>query len=162
MKLTVLIENHAGGRFLAEHRLSYLIELNGQKVLFDTGHSDVFLKNAGLLGIDIHNEVNKVVLSHGHWGHGDGLHHLKEKTLITHPMSFIKRYRKSDKSSLGLKLSKEELESRFELITSKELYTVFPNLYFLCEVSGSNDFESKTTTFIDEHGYPTLYLMIRP
>ena len=66
MKITVLTENTAGGKFLAEHGLSYLIEIDDQKILFDTGHSDVFLKNASQLGIDIQTEVETVVLSHGH------------------------------------------------------------------------------------------------
>ena len=46
MELTVLTENTAGGRLGAEHGLSYLIEHDGKTILFDTGHSDLFLKNA--------------------------------------------------------------------------------------------------------------------
>jgi len=81
MKLTVLTENTASKNFLTEHGLSYLIEYNGKKILFDTGHSDVFLKNAKQLNINL-DEVETVVLSHGHWDHGNGLKHLKNKTLI--------------------------------------------------------------------------------
>lgn len=66
MKITVLTENVAEVKFLAEHGLSYLIEIDGEKILFDSGHSDVFLKNVKLLGIDIGNDVKTVVLSHGH------------------------------------------------------------------------------------------------
>ncbi|MCK5704097.1 MAG: hypothetical protein KAI29_23250, partial [Cyclobacteriaceae bacterium] len=62
MKLTVLTENLAGGRLLAEHGLSYLIEHNGKTILFDTGHSDVFLKNAERMGIDIHDIIDAIVL----------------------------------------------------------------------------------------------------
>jgi 7,8-dihydropterin-6-yl-methyl-4-(beta-D-ribofuranosyl)aminobenzene 5'-phosphate synthase len=42
MQLTVLTDNHAGAGFLAEHGLSFLVELENQKVLFDTGHTDIF------------------------------------------------------------------------------------------------------------------------
>ena len=80
MKLTVLTENLAGGRLLAEHGLSYLIEHDEKTILFDTGHSNVFLKNAERMGIDIHDKVDVVVLSHGHWDHGDGLHFLENST----------------------------------------------------------------------------------
>ncbi len=73
MQLTVLTDNCAGAGFLVEHGLSYLISHEGHKILFDTGHTDVFLKNAAKLEMDIQNEVNTVVLSHGHWDHGDGL-----------------------------------------------------------------------------------------
>ena len=53
MKISVLAENCAGSHFLAEHGLSYLIEIDGEKILFDTGHSDVFLKNEAL-GVELY------------------------------------------------------------------------------------------------------------
>ena len=37
MKLSVLTENCAGTKFGAEHGLSYLIEVAGKRLLFDTG-----------------------------------------------------------------------------------------------------------------------------
>lgn len=46
MKLTVLTENCAGADFLFERGLLYHIEHNEQRVLFDTGHSEVFIQNA--------------------------------------------------------------------------------------------------------------------
>ena len=66
MKLTVLLENFAGSDFGAEHGLSYLIEIDNERILFDTGHSDLFIKNADRLGISIQNYVEKIILSHGH------------------------------------------------------------------------------------------------
>ena len=84
MTLTVLTENSAGGSFLAEHGLSYFIEHDNMQLLFDTGHSDVFLRNAKNLNIDI-DQVETVILSHGHWDHGNGLKYLSRKKLITHP-----------------------------------------------------------------------------
>ena len=98
MKLTVLCDNMAGGKFQAEHGISYLIEYENESVLFDTGHSDVYLKNAAALGINLQEQVNAIVLSHGHWDHGNGLQYIYNKTLITHPSAFIKRYRKTDNS----------------------------------------------------------------
>ena len=51
MNISVLNENTAGKRgFLAEHGLSLLIEHEGKRWLFDTGQTDVFMKNAALLG----------------------------------------------------------------------------------------------------------------
>ena len=69
MKLTILTDNCGGDTFFAEHGLSYLIEHDGERILFDTGHSDVFIKNAQKLGININNDIETVVLSHGHWDH---------------------------------------------------------------------------------------------
>ena len=152
MKLTVLTENTAGGRLGAEHGLSYLIEHDGKTILFDTGHSDLFLKNAEKLGYDLQKDVDVIVLSHGHWDHGDGLRYIDGKTLITHPVSFIKRYRKADNSYIGLTLTKEEIENRFDLITSSGPYRISEKIFFLGEVPRLNDFEAKSTTFTDENG----------
>lgn len=152
MKLTVLTENLAGGRFLAEHGLSYLVETDGEKILFDTGHSDVFLKNAAQVGIDLQKEVTKVVLSHGHWDHGDGLRFIENKTLITHPKSFIKRYSKAERISIGLTMQKAEIEEKFKLIETEVPMQIAKSLWFLGEIPRTNDFESRTTTFEDENG----------
>ena len=154
MKITILTENCAGSGFLAEHGLSYLIEHDGFKFLFDAGHTDVFLKNANLLGINIQEEVDMVVLSHGHWDHGDGLQYIKNKTLITHPDVFIKRFRKKDQSNLGLKLSKSDIEQKFKLTLSKKPYYITDHIIFLGEIPRLNDFEAKTTNFVDDAGNP--------
>ncbi len=152
MKLTILNENFAGGRFLAEHGISYLIETDGEKLLLDTGHSDVFLKNAEKLGIDIHSGVNKVVLSHGHWDHGDGLQFIDDKTLITHPYSFIKRYRKADHSPVGLTYDKKYIQGKFNLIETTAPYKISENLWFMGEIPRLNSFESQSSSFVDEYG----------
>lgn len=147
INIHILTENMAGGKFLAEHGLSYLIEANGEKILFDTGHSDIFLQNAVRMGFDINKEVNKVVLSHGHWDHGNGLQFLNHKKLITHPGAFVKRFRKTDSSPIGLSLSKEEISEKFDLEESPTAIQLTENLYFLGEIPRLNDFESQTTPF---------------
>ncbi len=158
MKLTILTENTAGGVFLAEHGLSYLIEHNGQKVLLDAGHSDVFLHNAELLGIDIQNDVDTVVLSHGHWDHGDGLPYLHDKKLYCHPLSFMKRYRRLNNTYLGLKMNRLDVLKRFDLQESISPIEVKPGIIFLGEIPRVNDFESKETMFIDANGEPDYIL----
>lgn len=61
-----------------EHGLSFYIETKKHKILMDTGASDLFLKNAEALGIDL-KEVDTVILSHGHYDHGGGLPFFMEK-----------------------------------------------------------------------------------
>ena len=151
MKLTVLTENAAGGRFLAEHGLSYLIEHDKQTILFDTGHSDVFQQNARQLNIDLKNTVDLIVLSHGHWDHGDGLRYIENKTLITHPNSFIKRYRKNGTVNIGLELDREFISNRFKLIVSAIPYLISKSIVFLGEIPRINHFESKSTNFVDQN-----------
>lgn len=75
MKITVLVDNNpnpARPELKAEHGLSLFVEAGCARILFDTGASDLFLKNAKLLGIDV-STVDAVVLSHGHYDHGGGL-----------------------------------------------------------------------------------------
>jgi 7,8-dihydropterin-6-yl-methyl-4-(beta-D-ribofuranosyl)aminobenzene 5'-phosphate synthase len=153
MKISILTENTAGGKFSAEHGISYLIEIDDQKILFDTGHSDVYLKNARHMGIDIEKEVKTVVLSHGHWDHGDGLRFLRNKRLIAHPSALIRRFRKKEFSPVGLSLTKKEIESRFNLTETKPPVQVSKNLWFLGEIPRKNDFEAQTTSFVDDLGY---------
>ena len=73
MRLTVLTENTANRRgMLAEHGFSVLVEACGKRILFDTGQSDVFWKNARAMGISLEN-LDAVAFSHGHYDHCGGL-----------------------------------------------------------------------------------------
>ncbi len=86
MEFTILTENRScNNNCINEDGLSILIEMNDNKVLLDTGITDAFLKNAKTLGVNL-DEVNIIVLSHGHWDHANGLKYLNsKKTLILHP-----------------------------------------------------------------------------
>lgn len=152
MKLTILTDNTAGGHFGAEHGLSYLIEHEERTILFDTGHSDVFLRNARKLNISLQQQVDLIVLSHGHWDHGDGLRYLMNKPLLTHPAAFIKRFRKSDGSPVGLSISESTIREKYELTTSIKPYQISEHIYFLGEIARQNNFESQSTSFMDEPG----------
>ncbi len=74
LKITTLIENMAddSGKLFFEHGFSVWIELDGKKMLFDTGQSGDFVKNAKLLGLDT-ADVDAVILSHGHYDHTGGV-----------------------------------------------------------------------------------------
>ena len=71
-KITTLVENCVYGRKLkAEHGLSLFVEAGDNVVLFDTGASDLFIRNARLLHCDL-QRVDYLVLSHGHSDHSGG------------------------------------------------------------------------------------------
>lgn len=153
MKIAILAENTAWQGFGAQHGLSYVIEHQQNRLLFDTGHSHLFLDNAKKMGIDVQS-LQTVVLSHGHWDHGNGLQFLSQKKLFCHPDVFMKRYRQSDHSYIGLKLSEQQIEQQFDLKTSKKPLEVSQNVFFLGEIPRKNDFEAQTTTFVDQKGAP--------
>ena len=110
MKISILTDNHAGSFCQAEHGLSYLIEFDGKKLLFDTGQSDLFLRNAVIMGVNP-EDADMIILSHGHFDHGNGLGHLGGGKLICHPGCFSARFRKHDHTYIGLKYTSDELSS---------------------------------------------------
>lgn len=60
-------------RGIGEWGYSALVEVDGRKILFDTGRiDDTVLKNAETLGIDL-SQVDDVILSHNHGDHTGGL-----------------------------------------------------------------------------------------
>lgn len=73
MKIITLIENQVNkAGLLAEHGLCLYIDSGTKKILFDTGQTDTFIKNAEKLGVNL-SEVDTVVISHGHYNHMGGL-----------------------------------------------------------------------------------------
>lgn len=73
MKAVMLLENlSSDDRLAAEHGLSLYLETDRRRILFDTGQSDAFARNADILGIDLRS-VDMAVLSHGHYDHSGGL-----------------------------------------------------------------------------------------
>ena len=73
MRIMNLIEDTPGKEgCLFEHGLSFYIETEKHKLLVDTGATDAFLRNAKVLGLDP-QEIDTVILSHGHYDHGGGL-----------------------------------------------------------------------------------------
>ena len=77
LRAVTLIEDRLkkGSELLCEHGLSIYIETNGVKILFDTGQSGKFIKNAEKLGIDL-GDLQYVILSHGHYDHTGGFKEL--------------------------------------------------------------------------------------
>jgi len=79
MKIITLIENLAYKKGLAaEHGLSLYIEGKHKKILFDTGQTGSFIRNAKELGIDI-EDIDALIISHGHYDHTGGLYPFLEK-----------------------------------------------------------------------------------
>ena len=78
MKWTVLSDNRSCDDSLeTEHGLSVLLETDHHRILMDTGASDVFIRNAEKMGIDL-STVDYVFISHGHSDHAGGLKHFME------------------------------------------------------------------------------------
>ena len=79
MKISVLVENTVSENLAvknlplqAEHGLSLFIQTQNKNILFDMGQTNLFSKNASLLGINLQS-VDFAILSHGHYDHGGGM-----------------------------------------------------------------------------------------
>lgn len=73
MRWTVLVDNRTNDPTLqTEHGLSILLETERYRILLDTGASDLMVRNAEKMGIDL-STVDCVFISHGHSDHAGGL-----------------------------------------------------------------------------------------
>jgi 7,8-dihydropterin-6-yl-methyl-4-(beta-D-ribofuranosyl)aminobenzene 5'-phosphate synthase len=84
LKVTVLSTMLADAGF-GEWGYAALVEVDGKKILFDTGaNPDTVLKNAKTLGIDL-SDVEDVVISHHHDDHTGGLLALRRVFMAKNP-----------------------------------------------------------------------------
>ncbi|NCC25262.1 MAG: MBL fold metallo-hydrolase [Deltaproteobacteria bacterium] len=160
MKLTVLVDNATltDRYFLAEPGLCFHLVLDdGRGILLDAGYSDVFLRNAAKMGIDL-RQVSTVVLSHGHLDHTWGLSHLaallienlheglvcKPPRVLCHPIALDDR-RLPGLPQIGALLSPGKMATVFELDLSTEPQWLDENLLYLGEIERRLDFEATST-----------------
>ena len=143
LKFTVLSENRKNGKCDAESGLSVFVENNGTKFLFDTGLSDVFLKNAEKLGIDA-DSAEVVILSHGHADHSNGIEYLTGgKSVIMHPAGFKDRYSIRSGSYAGFPYTKGYAVKKFNFVLTDTPHKIYDDVYFLGEIPRVIDFEGR-------------------
>ncbi len=155
LSLTVLVDNNTiiDHYFSGEPGLSFLITIQGKKILFDTGYSDLFLKNAKDMGEDL-LDLDMVVLSHGHNDHTGGLPDLvrymtrarmdripvRRPTLIAHPGCFYPRP-KLPVPNIGSIITEEELQRHVSVELSTSPRWLTDDLVFLGQIERKFDFE---------------------
>ncbi len=156
MKLSILTDNNTiiDRYFLAEPAVSYFIETGKVTVLFDVGYSDVFLRNACKMKIDVLS-ADYLAISHGHIDHTGGLdvlvkecletrfehNSLKCPKIVAHPDVFIPKFLDTN-SSIGIPVSEEVLRAHFEIQKTKEPVWLDESLVFLGQIERENSFET--------------------
>lgn len=152
MKLTVLVDNLVlGDRLIyGEPGLSFYIEADGKNILFDTGFSDLHIKNAQHLGVSL-AKLDAVALSHGHNDHTWGLPFLLEYfidqnvrrklPLYLHPE--VLAHKRDSHHNAGLNVDEYQLNGSFRLMKSVQPVFITPRLLFLGEIPRLTSFENQ-------------------
>lgn len=157
MKLTVLVDNNTfiDRYFQGEPAVSYFIECEGKNYLFDMGYSELFLRNANKMGINL-KLLDTIIVSHGHndhtWGLGELVKFYTEAacegymlhlpTIVAHPDAFLEK--REQGILIGSMLATSQLESIFSLHLSRNPVKLSDKLIFLGEIERSNSFEGLT------------------
>lgn len=150
MKLTVLTDNNTyiDEYYLGEPALSVYIEDGNKHILFDTGYSDIYLRNAEKMGIDL-SAVSTVIFSHGHNDHTGGIEYLLNKYpmhhfhIVAHPDALRKRT--CDNKEIGFP-QVEKIHNYNETLSmnlTKHPVSISENIIFLGEIPASNNFEHR-------------------
>jgi len=160
ISITTLSENTANYGFMAEWGLSILVEVDGLKILMDTGLSSSAAYNAQLIGIDL-SKIKKIVLSHSHVDHTGGLREILRRSgpleILAHPNIWSAQYARRDKENMqyiGIPFKKEDLEScgaQFNL--NKGPVRITDRIWTTGEVPMTTDYETvDDILFVKENG----------
>ncbi len=145
MRLVVLCDNNTfiDNYLLGEPALSFYIENGDDKILFDLGYSDVYVKNADKIGIDM-AKINKIVLSHGHDDHTKGLkyYNFNPNTKCYYcPGCFDEKF--CENTNISAPFTQEEMSKRFVLEKIEHPTEISKNIYCLGPIPRITVFEKE-------------------
>ena len=133
-RITTLVENIVYGKGLqGEHGLSLFIETPEHKILFDTGASDLFIRNARFMKVNL-SEVDYLILSHGHRDHTGGVRHFMEinkKAPVICKHEALQRKSKNDREN-GFPHPETLDMSRFRFVT--EATEIVPGVHVFPDI----------------------------
>jgi 7,8-dihydropterin-6-yl-methyl-4-(beta-D-ribofuranosyl)aminobenzene 5'-phosphate synthase len=152
VKITVLVTNLGGDPYEGDGEWGYsaLVEVDGHKILYDTGLSaDLVLRNAKALKIDL-SDVEDVVLSHNHYDHVGGLMVLRRELSKINPRAmsrvhvgagiFEPRWSESGEDHNGLRLIKAEyLATGGAFVVHDKPTELFPGVWLTGPVPRANN-----------------------
>jgi len=156
VKITCLTENCAqrGTALWGEHGLSFWLETDQGRVLFDTGQTaTVLLHNLALLGKSL-VEINAIALSHAHYDHTGGLPQVlaARPGLPLYALPTIGRLRFSQKQErthyIGSPLPIEALRPMADLRLSAEPVEILPGLWTTGVITDRPELEGRSSTHV--------------
>ena len=165
--ITLLVDNQAQDGLKHEHGLSLLIEHQGKRILFDNGQNEALFFNAEKLNVPLNN-IDIIILSHGHYDHGGNLAALlfanPNALFYAHPDCKNTRYSlHPNKPVRTISLSKEATTAIDAIpVAQRHLIThateVLPSLWLTGQIPRLSDIEDTGGPFfLDTAGkYPDL------
>ena len=129
------------------------------RVLFDTGQSgDVLLHNAALFELDL-GQIDAFAISHAHYDHTGGLPKVLERTrpgipLYASPDLFRERFARRGElyESIGLRMTRDELEQHVELCLHAEPVEILPGVWTTGEITDRSAFEGRGDNLLVRDG----------
>ena len=160
-KVTTLCENnigHGSKNLIGEHGLSFYVEANDRRILFDTGQNLALSNNAEVLGIDL-SRIDTVVLSHGHYDHSSGLKTLlncnTDFTLCAHADVFSPKVKGAGDSHkyIGIPVERIALEQKgVKIKLDKDPSQIAPGITTTGTIPLSHEFEAVESDFYLKNG----------
>jgi len=120
--LKILVDNRAEEGLEKEHGLSMWIEVDGRRILFDTGTGKLLENNARKLGVNVYS-ADLLVLSHGHYDHTGGvsgfLQHTSRSHVYCHPSVVLPRYAIRNGSAVPIHMPHDSIAAVDKLSDSR-------------------------------------------
>lgn len=156
MKATLLLENNSlfGTRYLAEHGFSLYIEDEHTRILYDTGYSFPFIKNAVKMGIDL-TQLDYIIISHAHRDHSGGVKYLikyyQDNAVMHRPTMLVtgedifyrRRFINEENRECGFDTDIDIIEKYFKLEYEPNVRWLTSNIVYLGKIPRLNSFEGR-------------------
>lgn len=152
--ISILVENSTPlPDFQGEYGFAALVKVDKKSFLFDTGSKDALLKNALLAGVDL-DQINDLVISHGHFDHTGAvmpfLQTGRNKRIYAHSNIFVPRYAVAGeiKREIGVKFNQLELMANgAEFIATDEFTEIHPAVYVTGKIPRNTNYEDVGGSF---------------
>ncbi len=151
---TLVEDTSCSPDYKSEHGFCLYIETEEHKLLFDLGASSLFLENALKMGVPI-EEIDTVILSHGHYDHGGGLKTFFEKNnhakVYIHSKAFDNHYSKNTEGKLSFIGIDASLASSDQIVFTGDSLYIDQTLELFSGVTGREFFSSCNNTLYMEN-----------
>ncbi len=152
LAIRIIVDDECRDGLGREHGMALWIGYGGKHVLFDTGQSDLLVKNAELMGINL-SQTDAIVISHGHYDHTGGLpsalNAASKAKVYLHPAAIEMKFSKKDSGvkSIGMSELVRNAVQGDRVVWTSLPTEVFPGMFVTGQVPRTNDFEDAGEAF---------------